>query len=92
MFFNDFVEGVPYDRGLLLDELLCNFNGGGSPPEFELLVDERPEKLEPHLLRNTALVESELGAHGDNRTARIVHSFSEEVLPEPSLFSLYYVA
>ncbi len=54
----------------------------------ELVDDKRLEEFEGHLLRQTTLVELELGTNDDNRTTRVVDTLSEEVLTEPSLLAL----
>ena len=53
-----------------------------------LVVDERLEELERHLLRQTALMELQLGADDDDRTAGVVDALAEEVLAEAALLAL----
>src|SRR5205823_2266310 len=48
----------------------------------------RLEQLERHLLGQTALVELELGADHDDRTAGVVDALAEEVLAEAALLAL----
>ncbi len=57
----------------------------------ELLHDERLKEFQSHLFGKAALVKLQVGAHDDNRAARIVHTLSQEVLPEPPLFSLEHI-
>src|SRR2546430_12561961 len=45
------------DGFLLLDHLLGLLDGGAMALRFELVIDERLEELERHLLRQTALME-----------------------------------
>src|SRR5690606_26184612 len=54
-------------------------------------VDERLEQLERHLLGQAALVQLELRAHGDHRTAGIVDALAEQVLTEAALLALEHV-
>ena len=58
----------------------------------QALDDERLEQLERHLLGQTALVQLELRADDDDRTARVVHALAEQVLAEPALLALEHVA
>ena len=58
---------------------------------FELVVDERLEQLERHLLRQAALVQLELGTDDDDRTARVVDALAEQVLAEAALLALEHV-
>ena len=53
----------------------------------KLVVDERLEQLESHLLRQAALVKLELRTDDDNRTSRVIDTFSEQILTETSLFT-----
>src|SRR6185312_3282942 len=59
---DDVFEDVPHLGTLLLDELLGALDRGDQAALFELVVDERLEQLERHLLRQAALVQLELGA------------------------------
>ena len=59
---------------------------------FELVVDERLEQLERHLLRKTALVQLERRADDDDRAARVVDALAEQVLTEAALLALQHVA
>src|SRR5205085_6906654 len=52
------------------------------------VVDERLEQLESHLLRQTALMEFQLGTDDDGRTAGVVNTFTKQVLTETSLLAL----
>ena len=89
---DDLFEDVPDLGTLLLDHLLRALDGGDVAALFELVVDERLEQLERHLLRQTALVQLELGADDDDRTARVVDALAEQVLAEAALLALEHVA
>ena len=88
MFANDVFENVPDDRILLLDHFLGLLDGGAVSLRFELVIDERLEELERHLLGKTALVELEFGTNDDDRTARVVDALAEQVLAEAALLAL----
>ena len=62
---DDVLEDVPDLGTLLLDHLLGALDGGDEAALFELVVDERLEQLERHLLRQAALVQ--LAARGRRR-------------------------
>ena len=85
---DDFFEDVPHFGLLLLDHLLRLLDGRHQPALFELVVDERLEQLERHLLRQPALVQLQLRSDDDDRTARVVDALAEQVLTEPPLLAL----
>jgi hypothetical protein len=58
----------------------------------QALDHERLEQLERHLLGQTALVQLQLRADDDDRTARVVHALAEQVLAEATLLALEHVA
>ena len=76
---------------LLLDQLLGLLDGGGVPLRVEPRVDERLEEFQRHLLRQTALMQLELGPDDDDRTAGIIDAFAEQVLPETTLLALEHI-
>src|SRR4051812_16555038 len=92
MLADDFLEDVPHFRPLLLDHLLRLLDRGDETALFELVIDERLEQLERHLLGKTALVQLQLGADDDDRTPRVVDALAEQVLAEPALLALERVA
>src|SRR5690606_21044672 len=57
----------------------------------EALHHERLEQLEGHLLGQAALVQLELRADDDDRTAGVVDALAEQVLAEPALLALEHV-
>ncbi len=57
----------------------------------QLAHDERLEELERHLLRQTTLVQLEVRANHDHRTARVVHALAQQVLAEAALLALEHV-
>ena len=56
------------------------------------LHHERLEQLERHQLGQAALVQLELRADHDDRTARVVDALAEQVLTEPALLALEQIA
>ena len=89
---DDLLEDVPDLGTLLLHHLLRALDGVDVPALFELVVDERLEQLERHLLRKTALVQAQRRADDDDRAARVVDALAEQVLPEAALLALEHVA
>ena len=85
---DDLLEHVPHFGTLQLDHLLRLLDGGDEAALFELVVDERLEQLERHLLRQPALVQLQLGADDDDRTAGVVDALAEQVLAEAPLLAL----
>src|SRR5919204_191921 len=86
------LENVPDLGALLLHHLLRALDGGDVPALLELVVDERLEQLERHDLRQTALVQLQLGADHDHAAAGVVDALAEQVLAEPPLLALEHVA
>jgi hypothetical protein len=84
-------EDVPDLGLLLLDHLLGLLDRRDQAALFELVVDERLEQLERHLLRQAALVQLQLGTDDDHRTARVVNALAEQVLTEAALLALQRV-
>ena len=91
MLANDLVENIPNLGLLLLDELLRLLHGGRQALGVEPRIDERLEQFERHLLRQAALMQLQLGADHDHRTAGIVDALAEQVLAEPALLALEHV-
>src|SRR5271154_3463888 len=91
MLADNLVEDIPNVLALFLDHLLRALDSRDVALFFELVVDERLEQLERHLLRQTALMEPKLGAHDDNRAARVVDALAEQVLAEASRLALEHV-
>ena len=89
---DDLFEDVPDLGTLLLHHLLRALDGVDVAALFELVVDERLEQLERHLLRQTALVQLERRADDDDRAARVVDALAEQVLAEAALLALEHVA
>ena len=88
---DDVFEDVPHLGALLLHHLLRALDGGDVALLFELVVDERLEELERHDFRQPALVQLELRADDDDRTAGVVDALAEQVLAEPTLLALEHV-
>ena len=91
MLANDLVENIPNLGLFLLDELLRLLHGGRQTLGVEPRIDERLEQFERHLLRQPALMQLQLRADHDHRTAGIVDALAEQVLPEPALLALEHV-
>src|SRR5262249_50013807 len=91
MLADDVLEDIPHDRVLLLDHFLSLLNRGAVAGGFQLVIDERLEKLERHLLGQTALVEAQLRADDNHGPARIIDALAEKVLAEAALLAFQRV-
>ena len=58
---------------------------------FKFGIDEGLEQLKRHLFGQTALVQLEVRANGNNRTARVVDALTKQVLTEAALLALDHV-
>src|SRR4051794_35967785 len=88
---NHFLEHVPDLGDHRVDHLLGRLDVLNRLAFDEPGHDERLEQLERHQLGQTALVELELGAGHDDRTARVVTTLAEQFLTEPALLALQHV-
>ena len=86
-----FGENVPDHQLFALHHLLGALDGGGMPAFLQLRVDEGLEELQRHLLGQAALMQLEVGAYGDDRTAGVVHALAQQVLAEAALLALDHV-
>ncbi len=88
---DDLFEDVPHDRAGTLDHALGRLDVLRVVEVDEALHHERLEQLERHLLGQTALVQLELRADDDDRTAGVVDALAEQVLAETTLLALEHV-
>ena len=80
------------DLGLrALDGALRTLDVGRQLARDQLVDQERLEQLQRHPPRQPALVQLELGADHDHRTARVVHPLAQQVLAEAALLALQHV-
>ena len=88
---DDLFEDVPHDRTGALDHALGALDVLRVVEVDQALHDERLEQLERHLLGQAALVQLELRADDDDRTAGVVDALAEQVLTEATLLALEHV-
>ena len=69
MLLDDFFQDIPDLGPLSLHQLLGALDGGHQAALFQLVVDERLEEFERHLLGQTALVQPQFRPDHDDRTA-----------------------
>ena len=89
---NDFFELSPHLGVRTFNGALCALDRRCESFVLELLDDVGLEQFKGHLLGQTTLVQFELRADDDDRTARVVDSLSEKVLTESTLLTLEHVA
>src|SRR5579859_1220267 len=88
---NHLFEYIPHFR---LDALYETF--GTLDIVCEILLhqfahDKWLEQLQGHTFWQAALMQFEFWPHHDNRTARVVNAFTEQVLTETTLFTLEHI-
>src|SRR6478672_1536504 len=88
---DDLFEDVPHDRAGTLDHALGRLDVLRVVEVDQALHHERLEQLERHLLGQTALVQLQLRADDDDRTAGVVDALAEQVLAETTLLALEHV-
>ncbi len=91
MLADDAFEHVPHLGAPALDHALGRLDVLGQLGVDQPLHDEGLEQLERHQLGQAALVQLEVRADDDDRTARVVHALAEQVLAEPALLALQHV-
>ena len=91
MLADNVVEDVPHLGALTLDFALRCLDVLRVVLLNEALHDEGLEELECHLLGQTTLVELQLWADDDDRTAGVVNALTEQVLTEATLLALEHV-
>ena len=89
---DDLFQHVPDDRARALDHPLGGLDVLRVVEVDQPLHDEGLEQLQRHLLGQTALVQLQLRADDDDRTAGVVDALAEQVLAEPALLALEQVA
>ncbi len=73
---DDLLEDLVHLGALTLHDLLGALDRLGDALLDELVDDERLEQFERHRLRQATLVQLELGADDDDRTARVVDALA----------------
>ena len=91
MLLDDTLEHIPNLGTRALNHALGRLDVVRGAVRLEFLHNKRLEKLERHLLRQTALMKFQLGTDDDNGTPGIVHALAEKVLTEPPLLALEHI-
>ncbi len=92
MLGDDLFEDIPDNWSCPLHHPLGGLDVLGVVEVDQALHDEGLEQLQRHLLGQTALVQLQLRADDDDRTAGVVDALAQQVLPEPALLALEQVA
>ena len=91
MLTDDFFQNIPYCRLQFLHHFFCIFYIVCGSVGHQFLHNKGFEKLNGHLLWQTALIDLKLRSHYDYRTAGIIHSFAKKVLTETTLLSFQQI-
>src|SRR3989344_7999247 len=73
--FDCLFENWPHLGSLVFDEASCATDVVCEFAREKSLNNERTEELEHHVLRQTELVEREIGSDDDDGASRVVHAF-----------------
>ena len=87
MVLDDLFQNVPH-RLLHLHHFFRLLDGGAMAGLLQAVIDEGLEEFERHLLGQSALVQLQLRAHHDHRTAGVIHALAQQILPEAALLAL----
>ena len=85
------LEDVPDLLVLPLEHLLRALDRVRMPQFLQLADDERLVEFQRDLLRQTALVQFQVGADHDHAAGRVVDAFAEQVFAKPALLPLDHV-
>ena len=88
MAFQDILKDFPHHGVLAVHNAFGRLDGLDQAAFEEFANDKGFEELGGHVLRQTALVHLEFGAHDDDGTTGIVDTFTKEVLTEATLLTL----
>ncbi len=83
-----FFKNIPDLFVVALNHLTRRTNRVANAKVFQTANDERLEQTKRHLLRNAALRELEFRPNDNHRTARIVHTLTQQVLTEAARLAL----
>ena len=84
-------EDIPYNGLLAIHNLLGRFHGLDNTALNELADNEGFIKFGRHVLGQTAFMHLQLRTYNDNRTGRVVDTFTEQILTETTLFTFQAV-
>ena len=91
MFFNYFLQHIPDLCLKAFHHFLSALNIMSNAFRHQFFHYKRLKQFDCHFFRQAALVDFELRAHHDNRTAGIVHTLAQQVLAESSLFTFQHI-
>ena len=91
MLSNHIGENVPDLRALALHHLPGSFNGRDIALLFQARIDEGLEELQGHPIRQTALMQTQLGTNNDHRAAGVINPLAQQVLPEAAALALQHI-
>ncbi len=91
MLLDNILQHIPDLRLYPLHHLLRILNVVGCSVLHQFFHNERLEKLDRHLLGQTALIDLKLRPYDDNGTSGIVHTLSKQVLTETSRLTLQHI-
>src|SRR3989344_8533487 len=89
--FDSLFENRPHFGRFIFYETAGTAYVVGELAREKTLNNERAEKFKDHVLGQAALVEREVGADDDDRTAGIVDAFPEKILTEIAVLALEVV-
>ena len=92
MLANHVFQNIPHLGGFLLHRALGGFNRRGQTQHFQFVENKRLEQLQRHFFGQTTLVQFQLRADHDDRTAGIVDAFAQQVLTEAAALALNHVS
>ena len=91
MSLGDFIKNVPHFRCAALNHLLGRADGVNQTHFLQATNDEWLEQDESHLLRKTALIESEIRTDNNNGTTRVIDALAEKILTETTGLAFKHV-
>src|SRR5690606_21926806 len=91
-FLDDFLKDFPHFWLFTLDDALGTLHVAGVVVTHQTADHERAVKLQCHGLRQTTLMQLQTRTDHDDRTARVVHTLTEQIATEAPLLTLQHIA
>ena len=91
MVFNDLFQYIPHFRFHALHKTLGALDIVRKVLLNQFAHDEWLEQFQSHSLRETTLVQLQIRAYHNNRAARVVYTFTKQVLTETPLLTFEHI-
>src|SRR6185437_2805601 len=88
---NNILQNIPYDRTLIFHLPLGCLYGAGNAHYFQFVENEGFEQFQCHFLRQTALMQFELGTYDNHRAPGVIYPFPQKILTEATALAFDHI-